>query len=165
MCHILNIYTDYMCHMYIRDTHLLGLGALWGPLFLPVLHSVSMLSTIRGNRGCPSIFSSPEGARHLLKPWTDWRREGRRVCRARQVSSPPAPVRVPPVSRRHGGANDATISQQLCGHQQRPSWYVIKNTTASKMPGQGESGLCIITDYTPQRQHPEYPNPHNPCST
>lgn len=58
-------------------------GGSLGTLSLPVLRSASVLSTIRGNGGCPSIFTSPEGARHLLKPWTDWRREGRCLCCAR----------------------------------------------------------------------------------
>lgn len=134
MCHILNIYTDYMCQMYIRDTHLLGLGALWGPLVYPSSPRQACFPPSGEMGGCPSIFSSPEGARHLLKPWTDWWREGRRVCRARQDSSPPALVRVPPLS-----------AEDTLGQMTRPS------ASSSVAISKGPHGASSRT-----RLHPKY---------
>lgn len=123
-----------MSHIYTRYTFTRPGGSL-GTLSLPVLPSASMLSTIRGNGGCPSIFSSPEGARHLLKPWTDWWREERHVCRARQDSSPPALVRVPPLS-----------AEDTLGQMTRPS------ASSSVAISKGPHGASSRTRLRPKYQ-------------
>ena len=54
------------------DTHVLSLGCgSLGALSLPILHSAGVLCTSSGNGRPPGFSSSPEGARHLLKPGTD----------------------------------------------------------------------------------------------
>lgn len=89
--------------------------------------------------------------------------EGRRLCRARQDSSPPAPGRVPSLSvGRHAGANDTAISPVAIS--EGPHGVSSRTQLGPKIPGQGERGLCM-TGYTPQSQCLEFPSPHSPCLT
>lgn len=109
VCHTLNIRTDYMCHTYIRGAHLLSLGALWGPSVYQ--SSASVLSTIRGNGGGAQASSHHQRESDTCSNPGRIGGEGRRLCRAGQDSSPPAPGRVPSLSvGRHAGANDTAIS-------------------------------------------------------
>ena len=166
VCVICSIYILIICVTCIYEIHIYPAWGLSGDLYFTRPPVCKHAFHHQGKRGVPKHLLVTRGSQTPAQTLDGLAERGEACVPHKAGQFPTCSCEGSfPVCRRHAGANDATISQQLCGHQQRPSWCVIKNTTASKIPGQGESGLCIITDYTPQPQHPEFPNPHSPCLT